>query len=100
MKRPATVRAASAPCFFGDVKLGSGAWCGDPARDLRARVEAELVENVPHVGRHGPLRDEKTPADLLVTEALGDELRDFRLALGEYAVIGLLSSGDRTGVPA
>src|SRR5215469_14025661 len=45
----------------------------DPARDLGARVEAELVQDAAHVAVDGALGDEQARADLLVAQAVGDQ---------------------------
>src|SRR5207248_5684931 len=59
-------------------------WGRHPARDLSARVEAELVHDAANVGCDGGLRDEQAPADLPVAQTLGDQLRDLCLPLRQY----------------
>src|SRR5438309_363514 len=54
-----------------------------PARDLGARVEAELVEDVAHVAVDGALRNEQPRPDLLVAQPFQDKPGDLGLALSE-----------------
>src|SRR5690242_18361657 len=68
--RPARARLASA----------SG---GEPGRDLDARVEAELVEDVMHVVVDRALGEEQALRDLAVGDARREQLRDLALALAE-----------------
>src|SRR6266571_4733524 len=56
-----------------------------PARDLSARVKAELVHDAANVGCDGGLRDEQARSDLPVAQTLGDQLRDLRLPLRKEA---------------
>src|SRR5712692_7057470 len=55
----------------------------DPARYLRARVEAELVEDGADVAVHGPLGQEQLRCDLPVAQSLRDQLRHLELTRAE-----------------
>jgi hypothetical protein len=59
-----------------------------PRRDLAARVETELVEDIDDVPLRGRGGDDQFVADLAVGEAVRDQLRDFTLARCEAAGSG------------
>src|SRR3954469_15407186 len=50
---------------------------------LHPGVQLELLQDVPHVVLHGVLADEQPLGDLPVVQALGDQLEDLELTLGE-----------------
>src|SRR5256885_16540826 len=64
-----------------------------PRGDLRARHEAELVQDVLDVALHGPLADDEPPGDLLVRQALGDQRGHLLLARGELRYAGQVQFG-------
>src|SRR5580692_2967207 len=76
---------------------------GDPACDLRSRVETELVEDVSDVGGDCSLGNEQPACDLLVAEAFRDQTRDLEFPLRERSgvrprksnVLGLLGFTER-----
>jgi len=47
-----------------------------PGGDLGSRIEAELVQDAADVAVDGALGDEQACPDLLVGQAVGDQLRD------------------------
>src|ERR1700716_3715716 len=55
---------------MGELLLGGR----HPARDLSARVKAELVHDAANVGCDGGLGDEQARSDLPVAQTLGDQL--------------------------
>src|SRR5262249_15506876 len=74
-------------------------WRRHPARDLRAGVEAELVQDAANVALHRALGYEQAGADLLVAQALGDQPCDLLLSLAQRprrpTLISLDGSGGR-----
>jgi hypothetical protein len=54
-----------------------------PTRDLGARVEAELVEDVTDVALDGAFGYEQARADLFVGQTVGQKSRDVGFALSE-----------------
>src|ERR1700755_2020673 len=61
--------------------------------DFRPAVDAELSHHVAHVELRGALGDEDPPPDLGVGQAVGDELGDLALALGEVRVAAATLAG-------
>ena len=62
----------------------SGGWADEPGAvgehdRLHAVAEPELLEDVPHVGAHGGIRDEEPRRDLAVRISLADQREDLAL---------------------
>src|SRR5450759_2156120 len=70
----------------------------DPARDLRPRPEAKLVEDAADVAVDGTLRDEQPGADLLVAQAVRDQARDVGLSPREHSEAGAVTPQRCDGV--
>src|SRR5215471_8071620 len=73
-------------------------WRGQPAGDLGAGVEAELVQNAADVALHGALRYEQAGPDLLVAQALGDQPCDLLFSLAQQPGRPNLRRIDGSGV--
>jgi hypothetical protein len=82
--RPARRQSAGVVLTIADVRnAGLAIRRRDPSSDLRAGVEAELVQGVADVTLHRALRDEQPRADLLVAQTVGDEPSDVDFSLSE-----------------
>jgi hypothetical protein len=70
---------------YVDSRYASVIWRGHPARDLRPRVEAQLVQHAADVVFDRSLGYEEARPNLFVAQTVGDQARNLHLSPGERA---------------